>query len=242
VDEGRPDDESLLIELAAVGRPAEVVGVAGRWLASQLGDDGFNWVRSLAKLERRIGGRREQIHLRSPKWNRTGELIEFGAVLNVRDSTLRRWRRANPALTAYSGVNDDWLCGHPLGVLTGAWHRGQVDLTVPAARSAQLEGFLRLLRAEALPWFGGSAEPDRAATELPLVTIDMYVVDLAEWLVCRGSHDAAARLVRRWLAENPARRPEFEAGRSLGERGERPDVSAGQWVRTGWTGAVLGLV
>jgi hypothetical protein len=241
VDAGQPDDEGELIGLSALEQPAEVIGAAGQWLASQLRGEGFTWARSLAKLERRIGVRREQIHLQSSKWNRTGELIEFGAVLNVRDGALRKWRRANPALTSYAGVNDDWLCGHPLGVLTGVWHQGQVDLTAPAARSAQLDGFLRLLRAEALPWFGGSAEPEQAADKLPSVTIGMYVVDLAEWLVCRGSQDAAARLMRRWLAEDSARWPDFESGRSLGEHGERPNISAGQWVRAGWSSAVLGL-
>src|SRR5688572_20322682 len=114
---GGSDDAGALAELVALDQPAAVVGAAGRWLASRLRDDGFVWARSLAKLERRAGVRREQIHLQSSKWNRAGHLVEFGVVLNVRDVALRRWRRANPDRTSYAGVNDDWLCGHPLGVL-----------------------------------------------------------------------------------------------------------------------------
>jgi hypothetical protein len=74
------------------------------------------------------------------------------------------------------------------------------------------------------------------------VTISLYVVDLVEWLVCSGQREAAVRLVERWLAEDPARRSDFETGRSIGERAERPGASAGQWVGAGWSSAVLRLV
>jgi hypothetical protein len=239
--DGQADGDDLLTSLAAAEQPAEVVGAAGAWLASQLADNGFAWARSVLKLERRLGMRREQIRLQGSKWNRTGELIEFGAVLNVRDGALRKWRRANPSLTRYAGVNDDWVCGHPLGVLAATWGQGQVDLTAAAMRGERLGAFLQLLRAEALPWFDGSAGPELVAGLLPDVTIDLYVVDLAEWLVCRGDKEQAARLVERWLAKDPVRRSEFDAGRSLGERGERPGVSAGRWVTVGWSSAVLRL-
>lgn len=159
----------------------------------------------------------------------------------MRDGVLRKWRRANPGRTGYAGVNDDWVCGHPLGVLSGTWNQAQVDLTAPAGRSGTLDAFLRMLRAEALPWFDASRSPERIAMGLPEVTVDLYVVDLAEWLVCGGNRDQAARLVERWLAKDPARRAAFETGCSLGQQGKRPGVSMSQWVSVGWSSVVLGL-
>jgi len=75
---------------------------------------------------------------------------------------------------------------------------------------------------------------------LPAVTVKLHVVSLAEWLVCHGSHDSADRLFQRWLAADPARRPDFDEGRSLGLRGERPGVSMSRWVTVGWSSSVLG--
>jgi len=242
VSGGGSDDADALAKLMAPDQPARVVGAAGKRLASRLSDDGFVWARSLAKLERRVGVRREQIHLQSSKWNRTGELVAFGVVLNVRDGALRKWRRANPDRTRYAGVNDDWVCGHPLGVLTATWDQAQVDLTAPDSRGDRLDAFVGLLRAVALPWFDASRDPERIVREAPDVTVGLYVVDLAEWLVSKGDQAQAARLVERWLAEDPGRRPDFETGRSLGREGKRPGVSMSQWVMAGWSSAVLGLV
>ncbi|MEV0133712.1 hypothetical protein AB0H83_35270 [Dactylosporangium sp. NPDC050688] len=240
--DSRSDDEDMSAKLAALDQPAEVVGAAGEWLASRLRDDGFVWARSLAKLERRVGVRREQIHLQRSKWNRTGQLVEFGVVLNVRDGALRKWRRANPDLTSCAEENDDWVCGHPLGALTATRGWAQVDLTVPASRGDQLDAFVGLLRAVALPWFDASRDPERIAVEVPDVTVSLYVVDLAEWLVCKGNQEQAVRLVERWLAKDPGRQPDFETGRALGHEGERPDIFMSQWVTVGWSSAVLGLV
>jgi hypothetical protein len=240
VDSGSGDADAAAA-LVALDQPAEVCGAAGEWLAARLHEDGFDWARSLAKLERCVGARREQIHLQSSKWNSTGQHVEFGVVLNVRDGVLRKWRRANPDRTSYTRVNDDWVCGHPLGVLTATWDQAQVDLTVPANRRARLDAFIGLLRSVALPWFEASRDPDRIAVEVPDVTVDLYVVDLVEWLVSKGNQEQAAQLVERWLTRDPSRRPGFETGRSLGYEGERPGVSMSQWVAVGWSSVVLGL-
>jgi hypothetical protein len=236
----RPDDQMTNL-LVTLHQPAAVVGVAGEWLASRLADDGFTWARSLAKLERRIGVRREQIYLQNSTWNRTGKLITFGAILNVRDRGLRKWRRAHPHLTCAAPENDDWLCGHPLGTLTGTWARAQVDLTTAATRRDHLDAFLYLLREAALPWFDASRTPARIAADLPDVTVDLYVVDLVEWMMCTGNQDHAADLVRRWLARDPTRQPDFDTGTALARRGVLPGMSTSQGITVGWSSAVLGL-
>jgi hypothetical protein len=239
--ESRTPEDEVTARLMALDQPAAVAGVAGEWLASRLADDGFTWARSLAKLERRIGVRREQIYLQNSKWNRTGERVTFGAVLNVRDGGLRKWRRANPGLTDAAPGNDDWLCGHPLGTLTGTWRQAQVDLTTAGTRGDHLDAFVHLLRTVALPWFAASRTPEQIAVELPDVTVDLFVVDLVEWMVCTGNHDEAAALVQRWLTSDTARRPEFDDGVTLARRGERPGISTSQWTTVGWSSAVLGL-
>src|SRR4051794_25707920 len=96
VPEGRPPGDDVVARLVALDQPAAVVGVAGEWLASGLAAGGFTWARSLAKLERRIGVRREQIYLQNSKWNRSGERVTFGAILNVRDAGLREVAAGQP--------------------------------------------------------------------------------------------------------------------------------------------------
>jgi hypothetical protein len=241
VPESRTPEDDVTARFMALDQPAAVVGVAGEWLALRLADDGFTWARSLAKLERRIGVRREQIYLQNSKWNRSGERVRFDTILNVRDAGLRKWRRANPALTCAAPGNDDWLCGHPLGELTGTWRQARVDLTTAGTRGEHLDAFVHLLRTVVLPWFAASRTPEQIAVDLPDVTLAPHVVDLVEWMVCTGNRDEAAALVQRWLSSDPARRPDFDSGVALARRGERPGISTSQWTTVGWSSAVLGL-
>lgn len=217
-------------------RPVAVVRAAGEWLVSQLRGDGFTWAASLLKLERRVGTRREQIHLQGSTWNRTGQLVCFSTVLNVRDRALRQWRRANPGLTMRPSGNDDFLCGSPLGEVAGSWNLGEVDITDPESRVAHLEAYLKVLREDALPWFAASVSPETMRADS----------DALEWLVCHGRSAEANRLVERWLARNGLARADFDRadfdrGRQAGKLGGRSRIFMGYGFEIGWSSAVLCL-
>jgi hypothetical protein len=234
VDHG-PD--GLADRLLDLEQPGEVVGVAGAWLAASLADEGFVWLRSRGTLQRRAGARTEQIHLQSSKWNRTGELVQFGSIVNVRDRDLRKWRRDHPDLTLNNG--DDWVCGHPFGTIVGSYFQGEVDLSRADERLARLAGFLEKTRRVALPWFAGTADPARLGEEVCNETLDAHVVPLVEFAVLRGERAQAARLVQRWLGIRATHPAHFDAGRALAHRGEKPWPLSLEAL--GWTSAVLRL-
>jgi hypothetical protein len=105
--------ERLSARLVEVERPAEVLQVAGAWLAARMGAEGFAWLRQGGTLQRVEGDRVEQIHLQNSRSNRAGEQVMFNVVLNVRDRQLAAWRGANPEAALREG-SDGWVCGHPL--------------------------------------------------------------------------------------------------------------------------------
>ncbi|KAA2258543.1 hypothetical protein F0L68_22035 [Solihabitans fulvus] len=189
----------LEFRLGQSDQPAAVIGAAGDWLAARLAEDGFRWIMSRQTLERRIGTRKEQIHLQSAKGNLTGHSVRFSAQLTVRDTALKAWRQANPGLTLHRDVDQDLLCRHPLGNLVGSVEEGSVekgtveegtvDLTDHRHRSARLAAFLAQIRQTALPWFASTARVQVA--DLPDLTIGLHAVELAELLVSRGDQDQA---------------------------------------------------
>ncbi|GAA4568815.1 hypothetical protein [Planotetraspora kaengkrachanensis] len=77
---GRVSESQLVADLVGLDQPGDVIRKAGEWLAAQLADEGFTWVRSQGKLEHRGGKRSERIYLQNSAGNRTGQLIAFGAV------------------------------------------------------------------------------------------------------------------------------------------------------------------
>jgi hypothetical protein len=233
----KPEGEAQLSGLLSqLDQPAEVVHVAGAWLAEQLANDGFVWIKSRQTLQRRDGKRKEQIHLQSSKWNRTGEQIRFGSILNVRDGNLRAWRRANPTLTRRG---DDWVCGHPFGNLTGSFLDGDIDISHPDHRTARLNEFSQKIRATALPWFAATRQPVNIA-DIPDQTIDLAATDLAELLISRGERHQAQALIPRWQALGTRHQAALTAGRELAQQGEVPDAQD-RLRAFGWTTVVLGL-
>jgi hypothetical protein len=227
------DNEQLL----RLDQPGEVVRAAGAWLAANLADEGFVWLKSRGTLQRRDGPWIEQIHLQNRKWNRTGELIEFGSVVNARDRDLRKWRQANPDLAFH---DDDWVCGHQFGYIVGSLEHGDVDLSHPEQRLQRLGDFLAKIRRAAVPWFASLRDPARLGQQVDNLSLSAHPSSLIEFAMSRNEYDQARQIVRRWLAISPAHPARFAAGRELAQRGEKPGVMnrAGE---VGWTSTVLQL-
>ena len=213
----------------------------GEVLAERLRGEGFAWVRSQLRLERRGAGRREQLRLVRLRSGRTVEQVGVDVVLNVRDGRLARWRRDHPDQTLRGDVEQDWLCGHPLGALTEQRSDGRVDLTDPTARRARIEELAAVVGTVALPWFASTRRAGETADRVPDVTLDRDLVNLTEWLVSRGERAQAARLVRRWLEAAAHRRSPYDEGRALAAEGRRPTAADGVGVLAGWTSAALDL-
>ncbi len=235
-----PNAPGMATLLGSLDQPAEVIRVAGGWLAEELSGERFVWIKSRQTLERRVGKRKEQIHLQNSKWNRAGEMIRFDSVLNVRDGMLSAWRRANPDLTIYRGTNDDWVCGTPLGNLLTTFSDGGADLTFGERRAERLGEFLGRVRQVGLPWFGSTADPVEV-DGIPRSALDGWTSDLAELMISRGDRGQAHDLVLRWLALGEWRQAEFDAGRALARQGLVPGGDRrGQVV--GWSSVVLDLL
>jgi hypothetical protein len=242
VDDGVDGElESLAKELIAAAEPRRVVAAAGRFMAYYLRSDGFGWVSSRSSLEKKDGGRVEQIEFETSRWNKRGTLIAVQvARLRVLDDQLKAWRTANQAVTvrrpeSVSGI----VCAASFLDFVGS--RSRIVLTTPGQRVPALEGGIEMLREIAFPWLSSTRDagelPDRVPDRL-LGPAD-FAQDLVELLMSRGNSDAAKRLIRRVLDRGPEYVSAFEEGQALARDGGRP-----QWhspVALGWSSEVLGL-
>ncbi|MFG2006152.1 hypothetical protein ACGFNU_44085 [Spirillospora sp. NPDC048911] len=232
--------DRLSAQLVDAERPAEVLRVAGAWLAARMAAEGFAWLRSRGTLQRVEGDRMEQIHLQNSRSNRAGEQVMFNVVLNVRDRRLAAWRGAHPDSALREG-SDDWVCGHPLGSLVDSMFGGHLGLTHPVQRLERMEAFVGRLRQVAMPWFDSTADPSRLVTDVPDLTLGFDTSDLLEWLISRDEQGQARALLERWMALYPSNPADFEAGCELARRdGERPPPGCGE--APGWTAVRLGLL
>lgn len=233
------DVSGLAAMLGSVDAPVEVLRAAGAWLGEDLSGEGFIWIKSRQTLERRMGKRKEQIHLRSSKWNRAAEVIRFDGTLIVRDGNLAAWRRANPDLTISAGSNEDWVCSTQFGTLFPEFIQGGVALADPAHRLGQLSQFAAKIRHVALPWFGTTqAEP--RLEDMPPATLDWCTAALIELMVCRDASEQARSLTLRWLGLGGWRQAAFDAGQELARQGLRPSPDR-RGEAVGWSSVVLDL-
>ncbi len=219
-------------DLAAHDVPRDVVAAAGAWLGAALESDGFQWMPTSLRLQRRLGTLRHQLHIQPSKYNRRGKLVKVSTILNVRDSTLSTWRTAHPDLVVNDG---DFVCGHLLGYASGRANGyfygspedGEIDLTDPLDREAQLQTFLAMLRNSVLPWYAEASEPELIVTSRAGdCTNDP--VSIVEWLACRNRSDLITAYADRYRAHNPraddayfegvaaARSAQLNPGRQMG--------------------------
>jgi hypothetical protein len=230
------DLEALAQQVVELDQPGEVMRAAGAWLSAALSAEGFGWLRSLGTLQRKDRGRLEQVHLQNSKWNRSGELIEFSSIVNVRDRVLKEWRQAHPHQAVRLG--DDWVCGHQFGDVVG--FVGNVDLTSADRRIKALENYVDRVRTVAIPWFAASSDPTTLVEAVPGLTLEPFAAELLEWLVSRNQEAPLRPLIERWLGLNAVHPAEFEAGRERALRGEGPP---GAYSRQslGWSCVMLGI-
>jgi hypothetical protein len=232
----QPDAVARLMQAE---KPADVVYAGAACLAEMLG--GFAWVRSRLSLERRTEGRREVIGLAKSKYNRSGQLIEFMVVrLDVFDSELGAWRRANADLTVRRPESvESIVCAVSFLDLSREYF---VVLTHPDTRAAKLEQFAAHLRGIALPWFASSADPQYAAQAVPDALLKPwgFAQDLMEFLVSAGQDAEAHALWARVRELNPSNQEAFMAGHDMAQSEERPRWHTPEAV--GWSASVLGLL
>ncbi|MEV6195723.1 hypothetical protein AB0M19_25350 [Streptomyces sp. NPDC051920] len=233
-----PQPDGLIARLTQMEKPADVVQAGATCLAQML--DGFNWVSSRQSLERRRAGRREVITLEKSKWNRSGQSIQFiVANLTVFDDGLAAWRRANPELTVRRPESVEAIVCASSFLDTSSEH--DVMLTRPEERWARLEQCATHLRGTALPWFAGSADPERLPQTVPdtLLTARGFAQDLIEFLISSGHHAQARELWKRVLERNAAHQQAFTAGQDMARSGEEPRWHTPEAL--GWSASVLRL-
>ena len=196
-------------ELTSATAPRDVVNAAGAWLGDALASAGFGWVPSSRRLERRLGGLQHQVHLQPSRYNRAGQLIKVGTMLNVREAALRDWRRAHRA-SALS--DDDLICAHLLGYasgrsggyLYGSAEDGDIDLTEPATRKRRIEAFTAMFREAVLPWFDEASNPELIVASRAGDCTNSPTA-LVEWLASRSRPELIDAYARRFLARTPPR-------------------------------------
>lgn len=205
-------------------RPADVVAAAGDWLGGALASSGFVWFPRGKRLQRQAGTLVHQVHLQPKRWNRQGQSVEFGTMLNVREPALEAWRHANTDRVRQPV--DDYVCGHLLGYASGRANGhlygdaqdGDIDLTDPNQREHRLEIFAGMVRTAVLPWFDEASDPELIVKS----RAGDYTNDpsaLVEWLASRDRADLIDEYVRRYLSRNPATRSSFEEGAAIAKSG-----------------------
>lgn len=211
-------------DLTAAVQPKAVVIAAGEWLGRALEPDGFRWIPSRMRLERRIGILVHQVHLQASRYNRADQMVRVGTMLNLRDGVLRKWRRGNQEFVVPPA--DDFVCGHLLGYasgraggyLYGTAPDGDIDLTDPVMRRQRLETFVDMFRQAVLPWFGEASDPERIATSRAGDCTNRPSA-LVEWLASRDHGAQIGTYINRYLARNPGAQQRYETGRAKGEAG-----------------------
>ena len=212
------------------------MAAAGIWLGTALEADGFQWMSRSLRLQRRLGTLRHQLHIQPSKYNRTGKLVKVSTILNVRDSRLSIWRRAHPDLVVNDG---DFVCGHLLGYASGRANGyfygspedGDIDLTDPLDREAQLQTFVAMLRNSVLPWYAEASEPELIVTSRAGdCTNDP--VSIVEWLASRSRSDLITAYADRYRAHDPrADDAYFEGVAAARSAQPNPGPQWGTWLQ-----------
>lgn len=232
--------------MAAYTRPSDVVAAAGDWLGAALASYGFVWMPRTRRLQRQVGTLIHQLHLQPKRWNRQGQTIEVGTILNVRDPALKAWRNANADRVRQP--IDDFVCGHLLGYasgrangfLYGSAEDGDIDLTDAAQRERRLEKFTGMLREAVLPWFDEASDPELIVTSRAADCTNNPVA-LLEWLASRDRLDLIDQYVRRQLNPEPATLSAFEEGAAKARAGvPYAEIPGGNLaVELGWSVTIL---
>ncbi|SDZ60536.1 hypothetical protein SAMN05421684_7063 [Asanoa ishikariensis] len=232
----------MIEEPAVLPTPREVVLAAGDWIASQLQQDGFVWLPSRLTLQRSVGSVRHQIHVQPDTYNRRGGPIAVQAMLNVRDTALRRWRKANPQLVF--DPDNDYVCGHFLGYATGRangylygdFRDGEIDLSSPGERERHLDAFVATVRQSVLPWFAEASDPD-LIVESRAADMTSSPACIVDWLASRGRIDLVPVYVARYVERHPEWDEGVRRGVALAADGQRPEYSTNWADVLGWTSA-----
>jgi hypothetical protein len=168
------------------------------------------------------------------KYNRSGHVIEFIVEsLTVFDDDLGAWRRANADLTVRRPESVEAIvCASSFLDMTSEHF---VVLTQSDGRLAKLEQAAAHLRETALPWFAGSAQPERLARSVPeaLLTPWGFAQDLMEFLVSTGNHAEAHTLWRRVRESNVPHQQAFTAGGGMAQTGATVAHPGGRRVERG---------
>ncbi|MEV4623351.1 hypothetical protein AB0J74_32160 [Asanoa sp. NPDC049573] len=216
-----------------------MVLAAGAWLGEALASDGFRWTPSKLRLQRNVDGLKHQVHVQPRPYNRTGECVEVGTILNVRDRALARWRQANPDRVISGG---DAVCGHQLGYaagrsdgrLYGDVSDGDIDLTDPAQREQRLQRFVSMFREAILPWFAEASEPglivgSRAGDHTNDPT------SVVEWLASRDRPDLIAAYAQRYLSRIADADESYAKGVAMARSGQSSPSTTNQATALGWS-------
>ncbi|MEU7764328.1 hypothetical protein AB0B25_04300 [Nocardia sp. NPDC049190] len=241
----------LTHELVTLEQPRQVIHAAGRWLALNLADCGFDtWLKSSTSLQRRAGTRVEQISIQPSKFNRTGEYIGTSNItLLVYDNGLRH-TDVNLLRPNHIATDNRWICRTTFAGALDYGRHYEINLTTPQQRISQLEDFARKVHEVAVPWFAYTRDP-RNVGDLPDGFLDSCLPDIVDWLLGVDAQQAARTLIGRWLALDTVRdhrpphlRPPawrttaFEKGQDIAAAGGYPSTDQEWlgWVAYQWLG------
>jgi hypothetical protein len=232
-------------ELLVAGRPRDVVGVAGSWIAGALAAHGFHWLAKTRVIQRRVGGLLHEIALRPSSYNRAGKLIAVCTYVGVRDPALRRWRLMHPHLVAPPG-HHDFVCGHLLGYASGRANGylygdaedGDIDLTEPAERPSHLQRFVAMVREGVLPWFAEASDPD-SIVDSRAGDYTNNPVALMEWLAYRDRVDLVHRYAERYRSRHPGTHQRWADAAATADAGRPSPHGADLVTAMGWSAARL---
>ncbi|PXX71571.1 hypothetical protein DFR70_1011005 [Nocardia tenerifensis] len=237
---GTKSGAELADELINAEQPGEVAHAAGRWLAANLADCGFDtWLKSEKALRRRNGTRAEKIWFQTSTDNRAGQdIVITGIGLLVQD----RGIRCDPARPGRTET-DTWTCTTRFDEVLDYGRQYTIDLSAPRHRVERLDTFARSIREVGIPWFTYTRNPLNV-TDIPERLLDGCLPALIDWLLAIDATEPARILLERWLALGSAtdarpahRRPPpwrttaFDRGQAIAAADGEPSTDA-EWL--GW--------